>query len=75
MVVLFLNRDAHGAGGTLDHAHDGLDIGGVDIGLLDLGDLADLLLGELANLVAVGAAGGGLQVQLLLDEREPAASW
>ena len=47
---------AHGAGGTLDHAHRGLDVGGVQVGHLLLSDLADLRLRELANLGLVGLA-------------------
>ena len=34
----------------------------------DLGDLGELLLGELADLVALGDAGATLEAQLLLDE-------
>src|SRR5437764_82515 len=34
------HRDAHAAGGALDHAHGGLDIVGIEIFHLDLGNFA-----------------------------------
>ena len=62
------NGHAHGAGGTLDHAHRRLDAGRVQVGHLLLGDLANLSLGQLANLGLVRLAGTALQTQRLLDE-------
>ena len=56
------------AGGAGDDLLGGLDVVGVEVGHLDLGDLGELLLGELADLVALGDAGATLEAELLLDE-------
>ena len=65
---LFLDDDAHGAGGAGDHAHSGLDAGGVQVGHLGLSDLADIFLADGGNLGLVGDTGAGLDVAGLLDE-------
>src|SRR5690606_12178369 len=46
----------HRAGGATDAAHGRLDVGGVEIRKLGLGDLPDLLHGDLADLVLVRLA-------------------
>ena len=45
--------DAHAAGGALDLAGRGLDVVGVEVGHLDLGDLADLVAGDPADGLAL----------------------
>src|SRR5213595_2125162 len=72
--------DAHGAGGALDDLHRGVDVVGVQVGQLGGGDLAHLVLGQLADLVLLRDTralrdAGGLLDQLgggrgLRDERE-----
>src|SRR5665647_1118396 len=54
---LLLYLDAHAAGGALDDLHRGVDVVGVEIWRLGLGDGADLLAGHRADLLAVGLAG------------------
>lgn len=66
---------AHAAGGTGNHADGGIDIGSVQVGHLQLGDLLELLAGDLANLGLVGHAGTGFQVDGLLDEDGRGESW
>ena len=60
--------DAHGASGAGDDLLGGLDVVGVEVRHLDLGDLGELLLGELADLVALGHARAALDAELLEDE-------
>ena len=48
--------EAHRARGTFDGAHRRLEAGGVEVGQLQLRDLAHLLLGDLADLVLVRLA-------------------
>ncbi|BAC17298.1 hypothetical protein [Corynebacterium efficiens YS-314] len=66
---LTLDGDAHGAGGAGDDLRSGVDVACVEVFLLGLGDLTDLVHGDLADLVGVRNAGallqaGGLQQQL-----------
>ena len=65
---LIHDLDAHGKGGTSDHAHSGLDVGGVQVAHLGLRDFLHLLLGDLANLLLVGLTGSGLQAGSLLNQ-------
>src|SRR6478672_2131406 len=48
-----LDGDAHRTGGALDDLHRGLDVVGVEVGLLGLGDLPDLVTGEPTDLLLV----------------------
>ena len=57
--------EAHRARGAFDGADRRLEVGGVQVGQLELRDVADLLLGDLADLVLVGLA------RALLDLRPP----
>ena len=66
--MLLGDGDAHGASGTGDDLLSGLDVVGIEIGHLDLGDLGELLLSELANLIALGNGGTALELELLLDQ-------
>lgn len=63
---LLSDGDAHGAGGTGDDLLGGVNVVGIEVRHLDLGDLGELLLGELTNLVGLGLSGTRLEVQLLL---------
>lgn len=65
---LLSDGDAHGTGGTGDDLLGGVNVVGIEVRHLDLGDLGELLLGELTNLVGLGLSGTRLEVQLLLDE-------
>src|SRR3954453_20829472 len=77
-----VDGDTHGAGGPLDDLHGRVDVAGVEVDELALGDLADLVAGEPADLVllrdarALGDAGGLLDElggrRGLGDEREAA---
>src|SRR5215218_8114048 len=58
-----LGVDAHLTSGAGDDLHRGVDVVGVEVGHLGLGDLADLVLGEPAGLGLVRLAGA------LLDTR------
>src|SRR5690606_9726144 len=58
--------DSHGAGRPLDHPHGGLNARRVEVGELQLGDLANLLARDLADLLTVGRGGP------LLEPRRPA---
>src|SRR4051794_32855648 len=60
--------DTHRAGGALDDLHGGVDVVGVEVGHLGGGDLADLVLGQPADLLLVGHAGALLQTGSLLDQ-------
>ena len=55
-----VNYDAHAAGGAGHHAHGGFDGGGVQVGHFQLGDLFDLGLGDVRNLVFIRTAGSVL---------------
>ena len=66
--MLLGDGDAHGASGTGDDLLSGLDVVGIEVGHLDLGDLGELLLSELANLIALGNSGTALELELLLDQ-------
>ena len=54
--ILVDDRQAHIAGSAFDLAHGAFDIDRIHIFHLDLGDLADLRAGYLANFFAVGNA-------------------
>src|SRR4029079_11487792 len=60
--------DAHRAGGALHDLHRGLDVVGVEVRHLGRRDLADLVLGEAADLLLVRDAGALLQAGGLLDQ-------
>src|SRR4029079_6097736 len=60
--------DTHRAGGALDDLHRGLDVVGVQVRHLGRGDLAHLVLGQLADLLLVRDARTLLQAGGLLDE-------
>ena len=53
---LLRDLDAHAAGRALDDLHRGVDVVGVEVGHLGLGDRADLVARDGADLVAVGLA-------------------
>src|SRR5690606_15827659 len=63
-----LHRDAHGTSGALDDLRRGLDVVRVQIRHLGLRDLADLSLGDLADLVGVRGGRALLEPGGLLDE-------
>src|SRR5699024_10396831 len=63
-----LHRDAHGTSGALDDLRRGLHVVRVQISHLGLRDLADLCLGDLADLVGVRDGGALLEAGGLLDE-------
>ena len=65
---LLAHQDTHGAGSAGDHAHSGLDGGGVEVGHLGLGDLLAVGLGQGGHLGLVGHIGAGLDIARLLDE-------
>src|SRR5204862_298211 len=67
-MALTLDLDAHRTGGSGDGANGGLDGGGVQVGELQLRDLLDLLLRDLADLHAVGLCGALRDARLLLEE-------
>ena len=60
-----LDRDAHGAGGAGDDLRRLVDVVGVEVFLLGLGDLADLIEGDLADLLGVRLARALLQTGCL----------
>src|SRR5690606_12559159 len=63
-----LHRDAHGTSGAGDDLRRRLDVVRVQIRHLGLRDLADLRLGDLADLVGVRDGGALLEASGLLDE-------
>src|SRR5680860_1494798 len=62
-----VGRDAHRAGGALDDLHRRVDVVGVEVGQLGRGDLAHLVLGQLADLLLVRDTRPLLQTCRLLD--------
>ena len=60
--------NAHAAARYGHHAHSGLDIGGVEVGHLDLSDFMNLLFGDGGDLRLVGDAGTALDLAFLFDE-------
>src|SRR5680860_489526 len=62
-----VGRDAHRAGGALDDLHRRVDVVGVEVGQLGRGDLAHLVLGQLADLLLVRDARPLLKTCRLLD--------
>src|SRR5690242_20537781 len=63
-----VSRDAHGAGGALDDLHRGVDVVRVEVGELGRGDLAHLVLGQLADLLLVRDARTLAEAGSLLDQ-------
>src|SRR3546814_6228860 len=53
-MVSALHRQAHRTGRTRDGAHCCIEIGRGQVGFLRLGDLLELLAGDLAHLLGVG---------------------
>ena len=68
------NRDAHRASGALDDLHAGLDIASRQIFHLDLGDFANLRLGDRADLVGQRVLGALLNASTSSAELQPAGS-
>jgi hypothetical protein len=66
--VLRQTCDAHRAGGAGDDLHRAVDVVGVEVLHLGLGDLADLVPGQLADLDLVRLAGALLDAGGLLDQ-------
>ena len=64
--ALLGNGDAHGTGGAGNDLLSGINVVGIEVGHLDLGDLGELLVGELADLVALRNGGAALKTLLLL---------
>src|SRR5690606_37224951 len=60
--------DAHRAGGTADLLLGGLEVVGVEVGHLDLGDLFDLILGERGDRRLAGRARGLVDAERLADQ-------
>ena len=58
----------HAARRARDHAHRGFDGGGIQVGHFGLGDLLNLFLRDLRDLLLVRFAGGRLNVARLLDQ-------
>lgn len=67
-MLLRLDLDAHIAGGAGDDSHGSFDIIGIQIGHLGLGDLPELRLGNLADLLLVGDTGTLGDADRLADE-------
>src|SRR3954453_19664515 len=64
---LFLDDNTHRPCGALDDLHRRVDVTGVQVGQLGGGDLADLVLGDLADLVPLRDCRALLQARGLLD--------
>src|SRR6201987_3959559 len=60
--------DAHAAGTTRDGAHRGVEVRGREVGLLELGDLFQLLARDLANLRGIGGAAAFFNADCLADQ-------
>src|ERR1700746_3993538 len=60
--------DAHAAGTARDGAHRGVEVRGREVGLLELGDLFQLLARDLANLRGIGGAAAFFNADCLADE-------
>src|SRR5690606_21602221 len=67
-VVVLLDLDAHGAGGAGDLELGGLEVVGVEVGHLDLGDLGDLGVGDRADHLATRVVGRLLDAGRLPDQ-------
>src|SRR6516225_592151 len=63
-----LDIDAHAAGAARDGAYCGVEIGGREIGLLQLGNLFQLLARDLANLRGIGCPAAFFNTDRLADE-------
>src|SRR5690606_32365874 len=63
-----LHRQAHRTGRTRDGAHCCIEVGRGQVGFLRLGDFLELLAGDLAHLLGVGALGTGLDAHGLLQQ-------
>ena len=60
--------EAHVTGGASDDFATGVDVLGIEISLLDLVDLLELLAGDRADLVQIGAGGTGRDVGCFLEQ-------
>src|ERR1700732_1682477 len=63
-----LHVDAHAAGGAGDGAHRGVEVCGGEIGLLEFGNLFQLLARDLANFGGIGGAAAFFNADRLADE-------
>src|SRR5690606_23864457 len=63
-----LHRQAHRTGGARDGAHRRVQVGRRQVGFLRLGDVLELLAGDLAHLLGVGALGAGVHARRLLQQ-------
>src|SRR5690606_24358554 len=60
-----LHRQAHGTGRARDRLHRRVQVGRGQVGFLRLGDVLEMLAGDLAHLFGVGALGAGLDARRL----------
>src|SRR5687768_11338265 len=67
-MVLTLHRQAHAAGRSRDRTHRSVQVGRRQIGFFRLGDVLELLAGDLAHLFGVWALGAGLDAHRLLQQ-------
>src|ERR1700751_3037924 len=63
-----LDIDAHAAGTACNGAYRGVEIGGCEVGLLQLGNLFQLLARDLANLRGIGCATAFFNTDRLANE-------
>src|SRR5579864_823986 len=63
-----LDIDAHAAGTARDGAYRGVEIGGCEVGLLQLGNLFQLLARDIANLRGIGCPTAFFNTNRLADE-------
>src|SRR6516162_4269530 len=63
-----LHIDAHAAGTARDGANRGIQIRGLEVGLLELGDFLELLARDLANLRGIGGAAALFNTDGLADQ-------
>src|SRR5581483_4895385 len=68
MPVLLSDLHAHAAGRALYHLHSCIDVVGVEVAHLGLGDLAHLVSGQAADLLALLRRRAFLDAGRLLDE-------
>ncbi len=67
--ALLGDGDAHRAGGAGNDLLGGINVVGIEVGHLDLGDLGELLVGELADLVALRNGGAAYSAMVTPIER------